>query len=398
MKKSKKIELQAAEIAGKLKALVAKDKLTDEERATMAGHCAELERLNGMARAQVLIEDAEQAEADLLFSNAPENVEHRALLARADLGNIFAAVVDHSAPTGAEAELQAAYGIAGNQVPMAALRDPGAYRAAVTPGPGTTETSERNVVQPVFAMGDAAYLSVAMPTVPVGATVFPVLSTRPTVAGPFSGSDDAAETTGAFTAVELKPERLQASFFWRRVDAFTFRGMAEALRMALRSALSEALDKEVIDRVVTDVSRTAATAADTFATVRSRQVYANVDGRHAMSEAEIRLLVGTATLAHWSGIYRSNNADDSAVDSVRRVAGGLRVSPHVAAVASNKQDVIVRKGMAMDAVAPVWSALTLISDEVTKALSGEIVLSAVAMANFRVVRASGFARVESQHA
>ena len=398
MKKSKQIELQATEIAGKLRALVGKDKLTAEEKTAMANLSGELERLNGMVHACKLIEASEQAEADLLFSNDPANVEHRALLARADLGNIFAAVVDHSAPTGAEAELQAAYGIAGNQIPLAALRDMGAYRALVTPAPGTTETTERGVIQPVFATGDAAWLSVPMPSVPVGATTFPVLTSRPTVAGPFAGSDVAAETTGAFTAVELKPERLQASFFWRRVDAFTFRGMADALRMALRTALSEALDKEVIDRIVTDVSRTDSSAVDTFGNIRSRQVYANVDGRHAMSEAEIRLLVGTGTLAHWSTLYRGNSADDSAVDSVRRVSGGLRVSPHVVAVDNNRQDVIVRKGMMDDAVAPIWSALTLISDEVTKAQSGEIVLSAVALANFRVVRASGFARVESRHA
>ena len=60
---------------------------------------------------------------------------------------------------------------------------------------------------------------------------------------------------------------------------------------------------------------------------KSRQLYGNVDGRHAMSEADIRMLVGTATLAFWSTLYRGNSADDSAVDSMRRVsAGGLRVS------------------------------------------------------------------------
>ena len=295
-------------------------------------------------------------------------------------------------------ELQAAYGIAGNQIPLAALRDLDAFRAAVTPAPGTTETSERMVTQPVFSMGDAAWLSVPMPSVPVGATTFPVLTSRPTVGGPYSGSDSVAETTGAFTAVELKPERLQTSFFWRRTDGYTFRGMADALRTALRSALSEALDKEVIGRIVTDVSRTSASATDTFATVRSRQLYGNVDGRHAMSEADIRVLVGTATLAFWSTLYRGNTADDSAVDSIRRVAGGLRVSPHIAAVSGNKQDAVVRKGALQDCVAPVWSAMTLIADEVTKAATGEIQLTAVAMANFRVIRASGFARVESQHA
>ena len=177
----------------------------------------------------------------------------------------------------------------------------------------------------------------------------------------------------------------------------TFAGMADGLRTALRFALSEALDKEVVDRIIADVTSTTVSDIDDFAKVRSRQLYGNVDGRHAMSEADIKMLVGTATLAFWSTLYRGNNADDSAVDSVRRVSGGLRVSPHIAAVTGTKQDVIVRKGMMMDAVAPIWSALTLISDEVTKAGTGEIQLTALAMANFRVVRTTGFAVVESKH-
>ena len=394
MTKSKTLELQATEVAGKLRALVGKDKLTAEEKTAMAELSGELERLNGMVHACKLIEASEQAEADLLFSNDPANVEHRALLARSNIGNIFAAVIDHSATDGAEAELQQAYGMAGNQVPLAALRD---YQALVSPAPGTVETRERPVIQPVFATGDAAWLNVGMPSVPVGATTFPVLTSAPTVHGPFSGSDEAAETTGAFTATELKPQRLQASFFWRRVDAMTFKGMDDALRTALRSALSEALDKEVVDRIQTDVTDTSVTDVDTFARVRSRQLYANVDGRHAMSEAEIKMLVGTATLAFWSTLYRGNNADDSAVDSVRRVSGGLRVSPHIPVVSGTKQPVIVRKGALQDCVAPVWSAMTLIADEVTKSSTGEIQLTALAMANFRVVRAAGFAVVESKH-
>ena len=123
----------------------------------MADLSGELERLNGMARACKLIEASEQAEADLLFSNDPANVEHRALLARANIGSIFASVIEHSATSGAEAELQQAYGIAGNQVPLAALRDMDAYQALVTTAPGTVETRERPVIQPVFATGDSRH-------------------------------------------------------------------------------------------------------------------------------------------------------------------------------------------------------------------------------------------------
>ena len=77
-------------------------------------------------------------------------------------------------------------------------------RRDVTPGieAGVTEAE---TLQPVFASGTAAFLGVAMPTVPVGVRSYPVLTTRPTVAGPHTDSTTAAETTGAFTANELSP-------------------------------------------------------------------------------------------------------------------------------------------------------------------------------------------------
>ena len=110
------------------------------------------------------------------------------------------------------------------------------------------------------------------------------------------------------------------------------------------------------------------------------------------------LLVGGATISDMAETYRSNNADDSAVDSLRRITGGLRVSPHLPAVAASKQGVIVRRGSRMDAVAPLWEGVTLIPDEVTKASTGEIVITAVLLAAFKIIRTDGFAHIQAQHA
>ena len=99
-----------------------------------------------------------------------------------------------------------------------------------------------------------------------------------------------------------------------------------------------------------------------------------------------------------SELYRGNSADDSAVDSIRRISGGLKVSPHVAPAASNKQDVIVRLGSRMDAVAPLWEGVSIINDEVTGAKKGEITITAVLMAAWKVIRTGGFKRVQAQHA
>ena len=173
--------------------------------------------------------------------------------------------------------------------------------------------------------------------------------------------------------------------------------MGEALRQALNAGLSEALDKETIDQIVADVARTDAAAADTFATYRERMVYGNIDGRFATMESDVKLLVGSSTLKDMAGLYRGNSADDSAVDSIRRISGGLRVSPHIAAAATHKQDVLARLGMRRDAVAPLWQGVQLIPDEITKAKTGEIQITAVLLAAFSVIRTDGFKRIQSQH-
>ena len=398
MTKAQKLAVEQSEKRQKINELLALDeKITDEQRGELDGLTKRMQEIEPELRAAIVADGEVETRAAAEFAETPEARELRDLETRANIGNIFAACIEHRATAGPEAELQQHRGIGHNQIPLALLRKP-VEKRAFTPAPGETGQSQAPIVQPVFSEGDAAFLGVAMPSVPAGDAVYPVLTSRPAVGGPHKDSTPVGETTGAFSADALAPSRLQASFFYRRTDAARFAGMAEALRMALSMGLSEAMDKEVIDQIVTDVARTDAGAVTTFALYRSGLVYGRIDGRFASMESDIRALVGNATLTHMSGQYRSNNADDSAVDSLRRISGGLRVSPHIAAVAVSKQDAIVRRGMRADAVAPTWEGLTLIPDEITKAGTGEIVITAVLLAAFKVVRAAGFARIQTQHA
>ena len=387
------LTLRASEIRQRLNEIsgLEGDAFTEEIRQESDRLTAEFREVETKLRAATIAEGADPP------ADPGESRERADLVERANLGAIFAAAVEHRSTEGAERELQTELGLRPNQVPLDLLRIPVETRD-VTPAPASTGASQQTIVQPVFADGAAAFLGVDMPTVPVGDAVFPVLTNRPAVGGPHTDSTEVAETTGAFSAEVLKPSRLQASFFYRRTDAARFAGMGEALRQALSEALSEANDQEVIDQIVTDVARTDAAAQNTFATYRSALVYGRIDGRFASMESDIRVLVGSSTLAHMAGKYRSNSADDSAVDSIRRISGGLRVSPHIAAVAGNKQDAIVRRGSRRDMVAPVWDGVTLIPDEVTKAKTGEIVITAVALSARKVIRTDGFARIQTQHA
>lgn len=395
MTKAQKLQLRMAEIEARLAEI---DGIPTASRsAELKAERAALNReMQGIPEKLTKALEAEGADALLRGEQAYGDgafAEMAAVASQPVVGDFFSNLFEKRPHEGALAELQSHYGLSRNELPLDVLRP----SMAVTPAPDDTGRTQQPTLQPVFAMGEAAYLSVAMPTVESGDAVFPVLTTRPAVGGPFKDSTAVAETTGAFSAEVLQPERIQASFFYRRTDATRFPMMDSDLRSALAMGLSEATDKEVIDQIVADVTRTAATAADTYDSYRKRLIYDRIDGRFARMETDLRMLVGHETLADMAPLHRGDQGDVSVVENIRRLSGGLRVSPHIAVVASNKQDVIIRRGMRRDMVCPLWRNVEIIFDEVTKAATGEIVLTAFLQFAKKVIRADGFARVEAQH-
>ncbi len=273
---------------------------------------------------------------------------------------------------------------------------------AVSTGPTDTYTNEAEVVEPVFAMGDGAFLGIDRPVVDSGEAVYPVLTSRPTVGGPHSDSTDVAETTGAFDGAALSPERIQASFFWRRVDAARFKGMDASLRMALSESLREKLDYEAIRGTGglltgTVLANHDQAAGTTFAQYLSQFCYGRIDGRYAMEMADIRILTGAATYADMGVTYRAAEADDNALDKLAAMGGGVKVSAHVPAVSGNKQESVIRLGMRRDMVQPMWRGVAIIVDEVTRSGQGEIEVTAVMLMNTKVLRAAGFYKQEANH-
>ncbi|MCY3671327.1 MAG: hypothetical protein OXH14_09635 [Alphaproteobacteria bacterium] len=350
--------------------------------------------------------EAEGAETRNRTADDGEGAELRALTERASLGAIFTAAIEHRTTDGPTAELQEHLKLAPNQIPLALLRDPkdsaivnvvgrnGIERRAVTPAPSEVGQTQSTIIPGVFPRAAATWLSVDMPTVGVGDATFPVLTTNAAPGTPAKGAAQ-AETTGAFTAELLTPGRIQASFFYNREDRARFMGMDEALRVNLSEALSDKLDAEVIAQIIADVSRTAASGAFDYAAYKGL-VYGQIDGTYAWGAEDIRVLVGAETLETMATTYLANSDSMSSLDQLSRRSGGVRVSAHIPAAANNKQDAIVRRGMRRDAVCATWEGIELIPDEVTKASTGQIVLTAVMLHAKKVLRADGFKRIEVQ--
>ena len=330
-----------------------------------------------------------------------------ALLAgRANVGDIYGAAVEHRATDGATAELQRHFGLAANQIPLELLRIDRSVeqRVAATVPASIGDASQAEVVTPIFASGDGAFLGIERPVVPVGDAAHPVLGTRPSIKGPFTGSDDAAQTDATFTAHTLSPERLQASMSYRRSDAQRFSGLDASLRLALNSGLQEALDEQVISGddgllTSTNLANNNVSATTSFSLYLSGLLYGRVDGRYARTPGDVRAIVGQGTFTHAAAAYKGNNSDESALERLGSRSGGLRVSPHVPAVSGNKQNALVRLGMERGgAVQPMWQGVSLIVDEVTRATQGEIIVTAVLFANFAITRAAQFHKQQTQHA
>ena len=390
------IIIRQAAVRKELRELSAPESPTEDAQARMKVLSGELDTLEVRHIAAL---KSEEGVVEPEPSGDAEAVELRGLLDNANVGNIMHGVFTQKGARGVERELQEHFGIGQNEIPLSMLEERLVSTipadASITPG----QTNQQAVLQPVFATGDAAFMGVSMPRVPAGQQSYPVLTTRPTVGGLHTDSTSVAETNGAFSAEALEPGRLQASFFYRRTDAARFPQMGEALRAALSSGLSEALDKQTVDAIIADVGRTDTAGVDTYASYLTDLCYGRIDGRHATMPSELRVLLGTETMVHIASLYRSTNGgDDNGLQKLASLVAGVRVSAHIPVAVSNKQDALVRIGSRMDAVAPMWEGVTIINDEVTKAATGEIVITAVLMAAFNVHRVSGFARMETQRA
>lgn len=389
MTEKQKVELRLSEVKKELNELGTKADLSDEDRGQFESLKKEYTDLE--IRHQALIISDPDPEKKEIQGETAEQRQRAELISRCSVGRIFQSVVEHRASEGAEAELQKELGLQDNQIPLCLIE-----KRAITPAPANVGTNQDMITPAVFPMGAAEFLGVDMPTVPVGDAVFPVLTSD---AAPDSvdESGSVSETTGSFSAAVLVPRRIQASFFYSREDRARFAGMDEALRMNLSDALSSGLDKYILNATGEGLldfgaDPAASTAEETFASYLADFI-GLVDGRYAMDVSDVCALVGEGTYTHMGINFRATNSDMAFVDYANEKGGGVRVSAHVPDASSTiQQGVFARGKQYRHAVAPLWEGIQLVPDEVTKAATGEIVLTAVMLMNFKVTRPAGYRR------
>ena len=398
MRPSQKLAIRASEIREKLSTFAEIDEeLSTEQRAGLVKLRTEYQDVESKLTAAMISEDKP---VEIRHAEGNEGAEMRALIGKCNVGNIFdCAVEKRSLSDGPELELQTHHGLATNQIPLELLET-----RAVSPAPGQVGQNQNEIIGYVFPQSCAAFLAVDTPTVATGDAVYPVLTSELDVHTP-AENVSAAETTGGFTADVLSPGRIQASFFFSREDRARFAGMSEALRMNLSDALADKLDQVIIAGNPngllhgTVLANHAASSQTTYANYRAQFAYGRVDGKFASTVADVRAVVGSDTYAHMAKQFRSDNAGDrAAIEDLMSVTSGLKVSAHVPAASSNKQNAVIRLGMRRDYVSPLWEGISLIDDQITKAANGQILVTAVLLYAAKLIRAAGFYKQETQHA
>ena len=302
MKASQKIALEMSTKREALNALLGLEEMSDEQRSEMGVLTTRMQQLETEARAAILAEDVPTITTTTVADG--EGRELRSVIDRANVGNIFEAALEHRATDGVEAELQTHYRLPANAIPLALLET-----RAVTPAPGQVAQNQSAIIPGVFPMSCAAFLSIDMPTVPVGDAVYPVLTTNADAGTPAEHAAQ-AETTGSFSANVLTPSRIQASFFYSREDQARFSGMGEALRSNLSEALADKLDQQILAGGSgllhgTILANHNASAVTTYASYRSELAYGRVDGTFAGSVGDLRIVLGSASYGHAAAAFRS---------------------------------------------------------------------------------------------
>ena len=397
MTASQKLQIRGSSIRARLLEIngLEGDAYSDEIRSESDTLTTEFTDVETRLRAALVVEGDETEKRDRAYQTGetPEARELRALTGRANAGAIILSVTEKRNCSGAELELQQAHGLAENQIPLSMLRLPEVRAAGVTTAPTNVGTSQAEIVQPVFANGAGAFLSIDRPVVAAGDSVFPVLATRPDVGGPHSDSSDVPETDSTFDSDLLAPERVQASSMYRRVDAARFPNMDSALRMALNSALEEKLDYEVLRGVEglltgSKLANHNKSGETTHAQYLSQFCFGRVDGRYASEQGDLKVLMGSGSYAHAGSTYQAT-PHLSALDALMAKVP-VRVSAHVPDVASTKQNNVIRLGMRSDYVQPLWMGVTILVDEISGSGKGEIEVTAVLLTNTKILRAAGF--------
>lgn len=416
-KKLRELRERQSKERGRMAEFAVADTLSDEQRAELdeiEKGTPDLERQIRAAQKTVDDEEAEQR-AEGAAARQPEgdaeDRERAELRRKVKLGGYVAAAVEQRAADGAEAEYNAALGIAGNRFPLDLLAPPVEQRAATDVD---TQTMPRRWLDRLFAGTAAERVGVTMESVPAGVASFPV-TTAGASAAQRAKSQAAADAAWTIEASELKPTRNAVRLLFNVEDSARIPGLESALTRDLRMALREGVDRAIFlgdagatgdDADITGlttaaITETTLTQANKLKGPETLEAFAAmVDGVHAMGFGgdDLRIVAAIGAWRLWEQTVINSAADNMTLAAFLRKAGLTWTARGEIETATANGDfaAFVGRGRGIEgaAVAAVWEAGELIRDPYSGASKGEVALTLSYLWNFGIPRAANFARVK----
>ena len=387
--------------------------LSDEQRSeldTIESGTPDLERQVRAATVAVETEETEQRTAVIADDGDAENRELRELRSKVKMSGYVSAAVEQRSADGAEAEYNAARGIAGNRFPLELLAPPVEERATTDTD---TTTAPRRWLDRLFAGTAADRVGITMESVPAGVASYPVTTAGASAAQRQRSTDAAADAAWTIGVTEMKPKRNAVRLVFSIEDAARIPGLESALTRDLRMALMEGVDRIIFlgdaTASATDADITGLqTAVITETTIKQADKIkgpetlaaftAQVDGVHAMGLGDLRVVTSVGAWRLWEQTIINSTAENQTLAAFLRAAGLSWMSRGEIDTDTANGDfgAFVGRGRGIEGagVAAVWEAGELIRAPYSGAAKGEVALTLCYLWDFALPRASNFSRIK----
>ena len=399
-------------LKSKLRQLAFQMSLVDEGSAE---YRALVEKHNGL-ESELQAELSAQA-AGQVFANDGESAEVRKLTGKARMQGYVAAVMSGRSPEGAEAELNAAYGIEQPDHFPLTLLDPASWSPQMTTTDADAGARQANWLDRLFADTAAMHLGVTFQSVAPGISTHPV-TTAGAAADQLGRTEKVSDAAWTVGVKELKPARNSVRAVFSDEDMYRLPGLEAALRRDLGMALTEGIDRAIFlgdtgaNENSADVAGLVGITAKASGLVevtlkQSEKVNASmtlarfasmIDGKHASSMADLNVVASVGANTLWLSQIASASADTKSVAQFLKENGLMwRTRGEIdTATAANDFGAFIgkRRGLAGAGIAAIWQSGRLIRDIYSKADTGECSLTLASFWNFALVRESNFARLK----
>ena len=407
---------------GRIAELAICDTLTDETRAELDAIETGVPDLERQIRADTTAAEAEETEQRDAAATGKrdgldaEDRERLELRGKVKLGGYVSAAIEQRSAAGAEAEYNAAVGITGNRFPLELLAPP-EQRGARTEDRAVTGvdtmTTPRTWLDRLFSGTAAEAVGVSMESVPVGKSSHPVTTMGATAAqrGKSEVADDAAWT---LSVTEMSPKRNAVRLLFNIEDTARIPGLESALTRDLRMALTEGIDRAVFlgdDGATPNAAdivglTTAAGLVEKSISQTNKVKGSNVlqafaeliDGKAAMTPGDLKAVFAAGENTLWAHQLANTGAsvDTTIGEFLRRFGLNWMTRGDLEATTADTEFaafVGLGRGLDGSGVAAVWEAGEMIRDPYSGAGKGEVALTLCYLWDFKLPRASNFARV-----